>query len=96
MKKEKNQILVLYVQKCVNDKVIEQSGSVFDVIYNPTETLLMKKARGLGKTAIGGTAMLVYQAVRAHEIWYGGEFKADDVAEIITEVEDAVNEMNKK
>lgn len=80
----------------VNDKVIEQSGSVFDVIYNPTETLLMKKARALGKTAIGGTAMLVYQAVRAHEIWYGGEFKADDVAKIITEVEDAVNEMNKK
>lgn len=80
----------------VSDSVIENSGSVFDVIYNPTETLLMKKARAMGKTAVGGTAMLVYQAVKAHEIWYGGSFPAEAVAKIITEVEDAVNAMNSK
>jgi len=79
----------------VSDKVIENSGSVFDVIYNPTETLLMKKARALGKTAVGGAAMLVYQAVKAHEIWYGGKFSAEDVAKIITEVEEHVDSMNK-
>ncbi|MBQ6180243.1 MAG: shikimate dehydrogenase [Ruminococcus sp.] len=80
----------------VSDSVIENSGSVFDVIYNPTETLLMKKARAMGKTAVGGTAMLVYQAVKAHEIWYGGSFPAEAVAKIITEVEEAVNAMNQK
>ena len=79
----------------VSDRVIENSGSVFDVIYNPTETLLMKKARALGKTAVGGAAMLVYQAVKAHEIWYGGKFSAEDVAKIITEVEEHVDSMNK-
>jgi len=79
----------------VSDSVIENCGSVFDVIYNPTETLLMKKARAMGKTAVGGTAMLVYQAVKAHEIWYGGSFPAEDVAKIISEVEEAVNAMNK-
>ena len=79
----------------VSDKVIENSLSVFDVIYNPTETLLMKKARALGKTAVGGASMLVYQAVKAHEIWYGGKFAAEDISGIIADVENAVDSMNK-
>jgi len=79
----------------VSDTVIENSGSVFDVIYNPIETLLMKKARALGKTAVGGASMLVYQAVKAHEIWYGGKFATEDIAKIITDVENAVESMNK-
>lgn len=79
----------------VSDTIIENSGSVFDVIYNPKETLLMKKARALGKTAIGGASMLVYQAVKAHEIWYGGSFRTEDIAKIITDVENAVDSMNK-
>ena len=80
----------------VSDKVIENSGSVFDVIYNPIETLLMKKARAMGKTAVGGAAMLVYQAVKAHEIWYGGTFTNEEIAPIIKAVEDAVIEQNSR
>ena len=55
----------------------------------------MKKARALGKTAVGGASMLVYQAVKAHEIWYGGKFAAEDISKIILDVENAVNENNK-
>ena len=79
----------------VSDEVIANAGSVFDVIYNPTETLLMKKARAMGKTAVGGAAMLVYQAVKAHEIWYGGKFSENDIDQIILEVEKHVDQMNK-
>ncbi|WP_024861382.1 shikimate dehydrogenase family protein [Ruminococcus flavefaciens] len=79
----------------VSDTIIENSGSVFDVIYNPKETLLMKKARALGKIAVGGASMLVYQAVKAHEIWYGGSFRTEDIARIISDVENAVDSMNK-
>ena len=79
----------------VSDTVIENCGSVFDVIYNPTETLLVKKARALGKVAVGGASMLVYQAVKAHEIWYGGSFNAEDISSIIKDVENAVDSMNK-
>ena len=78
----------------VSDEVIGNCLSFFDVIYNPTETLLMKKARALGRTAVGGAAMLVYQAVKAHEYWYGGEFTAEDISPIITAVENEVNKMN--
>ena len=80
----------------VSDKVIEDCGSIFDVIYNPIETLLMKKARAMGKTAVGGAAMLVYQAVKAHEIWYGGKFTNEEIAPIIKAVEDAVVAQNEK
>ena len=62
----------------VSDEIIANCSSFFDVIYNPTETLLMKKARALGRTAVGGASMLVYQAVKAHEYWYGGEFSAEE------------------
>lgn len=78
----------------VSDKVIENCLSFFDVIYNPTETLLIKKARALGRTAVGGAAMLVWQAVKAHQLWYGGQFKSEDISKIICDVENEVNKMN--
>ncbi len=78
----------------VPDSVIENCLSFFDVIYNPTETLLMKKARALGRTAVGGASMLVYQAVKAHEYWYGGHFSPEDISKIILDVENEVNNMN--
>ncbi|MBR5513136.1 MAG: shikimate dehydrogenase [Ruminococcus sp.] len=78
----------------VSDEVIENSLSVFDVIYNPIETLLVRKARALGRTAVGGAAMLVYQAVKAHELWYGGEFDTEDISAIIKDVEAEVEKMN--
>ena len=83
------------VDACVvSDEVIENCLSFFDVIYNPKETLLMKKARALGRTAVGGAAMLVYQAVKAHELWYGGSFDLADISAIISDVEAEVDKMN--
>lgn len=84
------------VDRCaISDNLIEKCSSLFDVIYNPTETLLMKKVRSQGKMAIGGASMLVYQAVKAHEIWYGGKFRTEDIDGIIKAVEDSVDAMNK-
>ena len=71
-------------------EVINASGAVFDVIYNPRETLLMQKAKAMGKNAVGGMAMLVWQAVSAHEIWDGDEYTDEEVQSIIDEMEIAV------
>lgn len=78
----------------VSDKAIENSTAFFDAVYNPTETMLIRKARAMGKTAVGGASMLVYQAVSAHEIWYGGSFGTQELSAIIKEVEAAVDSMN--
>jgi 3-dehydroquinate dehydratase/shikimate dehydrogenase len=44
---------------------------VFDMVYNPMETLLIKRAREQGKAVIPGIQMFLEQAVRQFEIWTG-------------------------
>ena len=67
----------------VSDEVIARSDAVFDVIYNPLETQLIKKARALGKPSENGMAMLVWQAVSAHRIWNGDEYTREEIREVI-------------
>ncbi len=72
----------------VSEQVIAGCRNVFDAVYNPIETVLVKTAKKLGKTAVGGMSMLVLQAVAAHEIWYGAEFNSDDIDKLIEETAD--------
>lgn len=44
---------------------------VFDLIYNPRETKLLKAAKRKGLRTLNGLAMLFYQAVQSFEIWTG-------------------------
>ena len=53
----------------VPDSIIKKASAVFDSVYNPLETVLLKKAKVYGKNAIGSIDMLVYLAAKAHEIW---------------------------
>ncbi len=57
--------------------------AVFDAVYNPEKTLLLKTAEKLGIKTVGGMAMLVWQAVKAHEFWYGARFETADIEKII-------------
>ena len=74
----------------VTDEVIANADFVFDAIYNPKETLLIQKAKAMGKTAVGGMAMLVWQAVSAHEIWDGDSYTEQQVQAIIDEMYEKV------
>ncbi|MBQ8966342.1 shikimate dehydrogenase [Ruminococcus sp.] len=79
------------VDNCpVSDEVIAASKAVFDVIYNPRETQLLKKAKAAGKKYCGGMAMLVWQAVKAHEIWDGDSYTNEEVQAIIEEMQQLV------
>jgi shikimate dehydrogenase len=44
----------------------------FDLVYNPGETLFMKKAKACGAEIINGLEMLHAQADKAWEIWNEG------------------------
>jgi shikimate dehydrogenase len=48
---------------------IEKGHLIFDLVYNPTETLFLKKARLQGAKTKSGEEMLHLQAERALEIW---------------------------
>ena len=47
------------------------AGLVFDMVYNPLETPLIKLARSRGIPVIGGLEMFVQQGARQFEIWTG-------------------------
>jgi len=44
---------------------------IYDLVYNPVETTLVKSARAAGLRAFTGTGMLVEQAALSWELWTG-------------------------
>lgn len=45
--------------------------TVFDLVYNPRQTKLLRQARAAGAKAVGGLGMLVHQGAVAFELWTG-------------------------
>jgi shikimate dehydrogenase len=50
---------------------LKQNALVVDIIYTPLETALLAKAKELGHPVLGGLGMLLHQAVRGFELWFG-------------------------
>ena len=44
---------------------------VFDMVYNPLDTMLLRQAAGQGKTVVRGIEMFLEQAVKQFSIWTG-------------------------
>jgi len=49
----------------------EQARAVYDMIYRPAETALLKAARKAGCRTANGLGMLLHQGAKAFEIWTG-------------------------
>jgi shikimate dehydrogenase len=47
----------------------EKIEAAIDLVYNPSETLFMKKVQAAGGRAVNGLKMLLYQGVAAYELW---------------------------
>lgn len=60
---------------------------IFDLIYNPPVTKLMKIADSLGILNTNGFYMLVAQAVKAQEIWQGKEYGIEMIDRIINDID---------
>ena len=55
----------------VKREMLRDSMTVFDIVYNPLETKLLKEARAAGAKTISGVKMLVYQGALSFELWTG-------------------------
>lgn len=58
---------------------------VFDLIYNPPQTTLLRTAAAAGATTLGGIEMLLHQGARAFEIWTGQRMPLDQIRPLVTE-----------
>ena len=56
---------------------------VFDSVYNPIETQLMKLAQSKGCGTISGAEMFVHQAARQFEIWTGKPAPIDNIRQVL-------------
>lgn len=52
-------------------KTLDDDAFVYDIVYNPVKTRLIKYVQSCEKRYVGGLDMLVYQAEKAFEIWTG-------------------------
>jgi len=59
-------------EECVVDEdLLHSRMTVFDAVYNPIETRLLREAKSVGAKTVGGLSMLVHQGALAFKIWTG-------------------------
>jgi shikimate dehydrogenase len=59
--------------------------TVFDIVYNPLETKLLKEAKAVGAKTVNGVLMLVYQGAEAFKLWTGIEPPVELMKETVLE-----------
>jgi shikimate dehydrogenase len=60
--------------------MMKKDTLVYDLIYNPPKTHLLKTCETYGMKILNGKKMLVFQAEKAFEIWTGKKF-SDELLE---------------
>ena len=65
---------------------LPEDSAVYDLIYSPAETELLKKARALGHRTANGLGMLLYQGIFALEHFAGVKIDAAEMKKRVEEV----------
>jgi len=61
----------------VEERLIPRDALVYDLVYNPPQTLLLRLAKAAGAKTMGGLHMLVYQGAASFKMWTGREAPLD-------------------
>ena len=75
----------------INDEPIATADNmhddlvVFDAVYNPHETVLIKEAIKAGAKPVYGIRMLLYQGAESFRIWTGRDAPIDVMQEALNE-----------
>ena len=64
---------------------LSQAGAVYDMIYRPAETPLLRAAKAAGCRTANGLGMLLYQGAKALEIWTGKAAPVEVMRRALTE-----------
>ena len=72
----------------VPKEYLSKDMTVFDIVYNPKETMLIKQAQATNCTVVYGYKMLLYQAIDQFELFTGKRAPIDVMEEaLISELE---------
>jgi shikimate dehydrogenase len=69
----------------INREMINPAMTVFDVVYNPLETKLLKEANAVGAKIVTGIKMLVFQGAVSFEIWTGKKAPVKEMLQTVIE-----------
>jgi shikimate dehydrogenase len=58
-------------QSPLSREIIPRGILVYDLVYNPSPTSLLRQAQDAGANVLGGLGMLVYQGAASFELWMG-------------------------
>ncbi len=67
----------------VPDGVLHKDMIVFDTVYNPLETKLLKNAKAAGATAVNGAEMFIRQAMAQYKIYVGNQPDEDRMRKVV-------------
>ena len=73
-------------QSPVTKRDLTGARCVYDLVYNPLETQLLRSAREAGCETLGGLEMLIAQAARQFELWTGKTFSDGLTSQIRTDL----------
>jgi shikimate dehydrogenase len=63
--------------------ILHSQLMVFDLVYNPLRTRLLREAEEEGARTLGGVEMLVYQGAEAFRLWTGREAPLDLMLRVV-------------
>jgi len=64
--------------------VLRPGMLVFDTVYNPIQTRLLREATAAGARCVNGVEMFVRQAAAQYRLWFGAEPDLDLMRQIVT------------
>ena len=67
-------------------KLLPEGALVYDVIYNPAETKLIKTAKEFGFPTLNGVSMLLLQGKEAYRLFTGEEPDMEVMAKTLEEI----------
>ncbi len=69
----------------IPEKMLRPNMIVFDTIYNPVETRLLREAKAIGCKTVGGLPMFAYQAAAQFKLWTGQMPSVEKIEKIASE-----------
>ena len=72
------------VDPIASSDMMHEDLAVFDAVYNPNETVLIKEAIKAGAKPVYGIKMLLYQGAESFEIWTGRKAPIDVMQDALT------------